>query len=974
MKNYKQLLEALPSKTVVFAFGRFNPPTTGHELLVKVVKKLAAQNKADHAIYASKSQDAKKNPLPVDKKVHYLNLMFPGTNFVAANQNERTFIEAVKNLNKKFKNLIMVAGSDRIAEYEKILNKYNGTEFHYDSVRVISAGERDPDADDASGMSASKMRALAAKGNYKEFKKGLPSSLRDIDGKRLMNDIRVGMGLEVVKEQIVFNVDTIREQYYRGEIYHIGELVESADQTFEIVDRGSNYLVVVDSEGTTHRKWLKDVTLSENQIKEDVQSGPVPDEITFKGYTTQNLHHSEDARRAFMDTIQRAGNSDPVAVLNALKATDAFMKINDYHLEGEQAPDPKDMADWRAAHVKAKESLDRIGEFMHHEDYWHTHDHEIQDMISDFKEQGKGELRDSTNIEGTMLPEDLTNKTLKTNDKVKVARIIASMLGIENAEASTSPEQLVNSALRKVRSKALNADGLKILTQMLQLAHEVKIDYDRNLVPTKLKEDVVNTSSKRNFAKDRMRFSDYKKLTKGLKLESEDDSDNEDDDEKEEKPMHNKMGHTMHGVDDQLRIRKIKYKLGEEVEEIDEISQKLAGNYYGAATKKHLDKVGMKPNMYDRIKKDMGAKRKDGVDRALDRITGARKTNEETDKAAKDVAKATLAAKQAKEKETLSDKQAREKELLMKREEFDYEYSLEVLDEALASVDKGEYDYEGAMARTQLQTTLRNCQDLIDMLEDDENMPEWVQSKITLAQDYITSVRDYLQSREELGEEVAKATGGLKKACWKGYTAIGMKDKNGKKVPNCVPVKEEIDQHEQNLEDQMAQELELTDEQLDAIIDTAQDDDYLEAYEPEELGVIDADTGEEIEDEDTMKEEALMEVLSRIERIRAKARFARTASKRERRVQIALKRHSDNKTINKRARRLAVSLMKKRLLRGRNVNSLSVGEKERIERVIERRKPVIGRVAMKLVSRVRGVEKARLSHSKYTKGAATATF
>jgi hypothetical protein len=110
----------------------------------------------------------------------------------------------------------------------------------------------------------------------------------------------------------------------------------------------------------------------------------------------------------------------------------------------------------------------------------------------------------------------------------------------------------------------------------------------------------------------------------------------------------------------------------------------------------------------------------------------------------------------------------------------------QMLDEKKDS-DKGEYDYEGQMARTQLQTILRNSEDLVDMIEDDENMPEWVQSKITLAQDYITTVRDYLQSKEELGEETNLEEEGLKDACWKGYTAIGMKMKNGKKVPNCVP-------------------------------------------------------------------------------------------------------------------------------------------------------------------------------------------
>jgi phosphopantetheine adenylyltransferase len=238
MKDYKQLIKELPSKSVVFAFGRFNPPTIGHELLVKAVKKLAQQKKADHVIYASKSQDAKKNPLSVDKKVSYLKLMFKATNFAAANDDVRTFIEAAKQLNKKYKNIVMVAGSDRVPEFKRLLNTYNGKEFNFDTIEVISAGERDPDADDATGMSASKMRAIAVKGNYAEFKKGLPSTVREIDGKRLMNDIRDGMGLEPIKEQIVLVKDQIREQYFRGEIFNEGDIVESAGQKYNIVKRG----------------------------------------------------------------------------------------------------------------------------------------------------------------------------------------------------------------------------------------------------------------------------------------------------------------------------------------------------------------------------------------------------------------------------------------------------------------------------------------------------------------------------------------------------------------------------------------------------------------------------------------------------------------------------------------------------------------------------------------------------------------
>lgn len=260
MKSYRRLVESLPSRTVVFAFGRFNPPTTGHELLVRFVKKLAQQSRADHVIFASKTQDAKKNPLSVERKLHYLNLMFPGTNFKGADGNIRTFIEAAKALNKNYRNLIMVAGSDRVQEYTNILNKYNGTEFQFNSIKVISAGERDPDADDASGMSASKMRAVALKGDFAQFKKGLPASVRDIDARRMMNDVRIGLGQQPIHEQIKLTTDQIRERFFRQEIYNVGDIVESINgEKLEIVKRGTNHLLCKDSNGVVHNKWIHEV-------------------------------------------------------------------------------------------------------------------------------------------------------------------------------------------------------------------------------------------------------------------------------------------------------------------------------------------------------------------------------------------------------------------------------------------------------------------------------------------------------------------------------------------------------------------------------------------------------------------------------------------------------------------------------------------------------------------------------------------
>jgi hypothetical protein len=186
-------------------------------------------------------------------------------------------------------------------------------------------------------------------------------------------------------------------------------------------------------------------------------------------------------------------------------------------------------------------------------------------------------------------------------------------------------------------------------------------------------------------------------------------------------------------------------------------------------------------------------------------------------------------------------------------------------------------------------------------------------------------------------------------------------------------IEDHKDQQEQNIEDQLMAELDLTDEQIDHIVDSTQEEDFIEEYDDEELAIVDEDSGEEIEDEQ-VNEQTLMEVLSRMERIRARLRFAKTKGKRERKAQIALRTRSTNAVANKRARRLAIKLMKNRLLRGRDANKISIGEKERIERIIQKRKTVVGRIAMKLVPRIRQVEKSRLSHTKFTKGNPNVAF
>ena len=182
-------------KAVVLTYGRFNPPTTGHEKLVDKVKAHAKKLGADHLIVASHSQDAKKNPLTADQKLHHLHRAFPDTNVAVSNKEHPSFIHQLKKLSGKYDHVHMVVGSDRVSEFEKVAHKYNGKEYNFKSIHIVSAGHRDPDAEGTEGMSASKMREHVKNNDIDSFKKGAPSKMSGSHVQRMFHDIRSGMGL-----------------------------------------------------------------------------------------------------------------------------------------------------------------------------------------------------------------------------------------------------------------------------------------------------------------------------------------------------------------------------------------------------------------------------------------------------------------------------------------------------------------------------------------------------------------------------------------------------------------------------------------------------------------------------------------------------------------------------------------------------------------------------------------------------------
>ena len=187
----------------VFAFGRMNPPTVGHGALVDKVKELASANKAGHSIVISHSQDPEKNPLTPEEKIKHAKRMFPGANISAASDEDPTFIHQLKKLHAKgVTHITMVAGSDRIEEYKRLLDRYNGPkgEFNFKNINVVSAGERDPDAEGVEGMSASKMRGHAIANKFSEFKKGIPAHVHPEHAREMFNDVRRGMEIKIGPE------------------------------------------------------------------------------------------------------------------------------------------------------------------------------------------------------------------------------------------------------------------------------------------------------------------------------------------------------------------------------------------------------------------------------------------------------------------------------------------------------------------------------------------------------------------------------------------------------------------------------------------------------------------------------------------------------------------------------------------------------------------------------------------------------
>ena len=268
INSLKTVAEAAP-KTIAFAFGRFNPPTIGHLKLMDKVKSASS----DYKIYLSRSEDPKKNPLGAREKLDLMKKMFPQHARNIAINPSNNVLDILTKLYDTHHRVIMVAGSDRVREFDTLLNRYNNVKsrhgyYYFEDIKVVSAGDRDPDAEGAAGMSASKMRAAAAKGDLEAFKRGLPGSSKG-NGERIMTQVRKGMKLAAsykmetykpVASVAGFEQEQVRDLYVRDMIFNINDKVDYIKEDIQgtVKRRGTNYIVIEDNNNNLHKAWIWD--------------------------------------------------------------------------------------------------------------------------------------------------------------------------------------------------------------------------------------------------------------------------------------------------------------------------------------------------------------------------------------------------------------------------------------------------------------------------------------------------------------------------------------------------------------------------------------------------------------------------------------------------------------------------------------------------------------------------------------------
>lgn len=305
MKNIKVFLEEQDLKdTVVFAFGRFQPPTIGHQILVQRVISETRKRSADGYIFLSSTHDKKNNPLTPERKLFWFKKIFK--------QNEievklgKTFLESMKEFNGKYRNVVMICGSDRVDEFKKILDKYNKDLYDFKSIVVLSCGVRDGDTE-ASNSSGTMVRNAARSGNTTIVQNNVPNLTHD--------------EVNVLIDELVNKYTTQRESYIQGDYLTLNEIVSDKDGIYKILKMGTNYLTLVNELSEIVVKWVNDVKKSKSTGK-CFDTEMKNKNLKYNGYETKFVKHFVGLTESLLDVIENNNNKNPLDVLNLIKMTD----------------------------------------------------------------------------------------------------------------------------------------------------------------------------------------------------------------------------------------------------------------------------------------------------------------------------------------------------------------------------------------------------------------------------------------------------------------------------------------------------------------------------------------------------------------------------------------------------------------------------------------------------------------------------
>ena len=292
--------------TLTVAFGRFNPPHLGHLQLMNTASSSVEGDKDDYVIVPSRSNDPKKNPLDANTKVDIMKAMFPQhADNIMNDNNTRTIFDVLNAANNDgYANVRIVGGADRVKEFTKLANNYNGKLYDFDKVDVVSSGDRDPDSDGVEGLSASRMRLAASENDFKAFSKGLPKDLDKDNKKQIFTAVRSSMGINeewgIWEMAPKFDLQTLRENYVENIIYKLGELVENVNTGMvgRIIRRGTSYVICVTESKLMFKSWIKDINEIKNYNKLTAISG-VPAENRLVG---------TDKHRKYAETMVRGSS------------------------------------------------------------------------------------------------------------------------------------------------------------------------------------------------------------------------------------------------------------------------------------------------------------------------------------------------------------------------------------------------------------------------------------------------------------------------------------------------------------------------------------------------------------------------------------------------------------------------------------------------------------------------------------------